>query len=224
MNEYPYFIASYPRSGSTWLRFILCHLFQPSIPHTMATVDRFIPYVDGADAWRAAVDRPLFIKSHRVGHNRDRVIWVYRHVGDVLISEWWYKQKFGGEARPLVEYLEADDWGAGWRAHVDYYFPCQLMLEYGELADPFRVWQIINQITPHYSFAEVGRAAAQCSFLHLQEVEQQGFGIYPSGDLNIKFFRKGCSDQWRSLPEKLQEKIIQKNYIQLRMLGYESTK
>lgn len=39
-------IASYPRSGSTYLRFILCNLYYPETTHTFETVNRLIPTIE----------------------------------------------------------------------------------------------------------------------------------------------------------------------------------
>lgn len=210
-------IASYPRSGSTWLRFILCHLYYPNARIDFAFVNKAIPDIDHAEGMRASLSPLLFFKSHRLRHGQ-RILFLHRHVGDVLISEYWYKRKFHGDTRTLEEFLASCDYGREWREHIDFYFPCQQAIGFDELGN----WEAILRILPQREPRDrIEHAIAQSSFDNLQSLEGGGFGdLYPSGDLSIRFIRDGRSGQWKELPRDLTDLLLEKNFTQLRVLGY----
>lgn len=212
----PYLIASYPRSGSTYLRFIIANLFYPQ-EHNFDTVNRFVPAIDDVNNIRESESDPLFYKTHAL-RNGQNIIHLHRHVGDVLISEYWYKQKFHKEDKTLYEWLFENDYGRNWRASINHYFPCKFDISYDELSDANVLVKL--PFIAGKSIDDIQAAIDASSFEKMQESETQGFGIYPSGDEEIKFIRKGLSGQWHDLDEQTQKRIIDKNYKELKILGY----
>lgn len=211
----PTIIASYPRSGSTWLRFILCNLLYPDIQHDFDSVNKHIPAIDNADDMKIAIEQPTFYKTHSLRHGQN-IIHLHRHVGDVLISEYWYKQKFHADGMTLFEYLIVTDYGKNWRDSIDFYFPCAKSISYDQLEDCMRLKYLIGS----YTIEEISAAIEKSSFSKMQKAEEKGFGIYPTGSPEIKFIRKGTTGQWRELDAQTQNRIIEKNYTQLKALGY----
>lgn len=211
----PRLIASYPRSGNTWLRFILCNLYFPDVEHDFASVNRLIPAIEDAGNVLNAVADPYFYKTHalRCGES---VIFLHRHVGDVLISEWWYKRKFHEDTRPLLEFIIATNFGENWRLSVDHYFPALEMIGYDDLDKP----EAIHQLCPDFSLEQIQIAIGKSSFGKMQKVEEKGFGTYPPGDPKIKFFRSGVSGQWKFFGAETIELLYLKNGPQLKVLGY----
>jgi len=212
-----YLIASYPRSGSTYLRFIIANLFQPEVEHDFNTVNQFVPAIDDVNNLKDCVDVPLFYKTHSLRYGQN-IIYLHRHVGDVLISEYWYKQKFSKEDKTLMEYIIENKYGDNWRASVNHYFPCRYQLKFDDIGDYGRL-----SFLPYFnekSIPEIQAAIEKSSFQKMSEAEEKGFGIYPTGDTEIKFCRKGTSNQWKELDEQTQERIIEKNYSELKVLGY----
>lgn len=223
----PTIIASYPRSGSTWLRFILANFYYPDVEHTFETVNCHIPSIDDTVGMRKAIELPFIFKTHLLRHGQ-QIIFLHRHVGDVLISEWWYKRKIDPEeTRDLCEYMEAVDYGKGWREHIDFYFPCSRSIGYDELPHVAAIMGIISPLAaPPRSLENLVdallMAIERSSFDKLRAIEEEvGLGEgYPHGDPTIPFVRTGKSGQWRELPAEAQSLLIEKNYIQLKALGY----
>lgn len=214
----PLIISSYPRSGSTYLRFILANLFYPKIEHTFETVNKLIPSIDG-DSKPTDV---FFCKTHRV-IPEETFIYIYRHVGDVLISEWYYKQKFHGDKRGFGKFLEACDYGMQWRENVDAYIDFENKIEFNEIGDATRISDVLDNIGFYFPagyMKGIKSAINKSSFDKMQEVEKLGFGEYPTGNPDIKFVREGTSGQYLKLPYRLRTLILEKNKEQLEKLGY----
>src|SRR5271154_483438 len=72
------FLVSYPKSGNTWIRFLLANLIFPEQPATFANIHRLVP--DPTDSAKRDFDRlprPRIIKSHDCYDPRyPRVIYV----------------------------------------------------------------------------------------------------------------------------------------------------
>jgi estrone sulfotransferase len=83
------FIASYPRSGNTWIRFVLADLATGS-QASFESIDRMFPGVGMHRDAPALAGGHRLIKTHEA-HRREYVhaVYVIRDVRDVLIS--WYR-------------------------------------------------------------------------------------------------------------------------------------
>lgn len=214
MLHHPILIASYPRSGSTWLRFVLCNLFHSDQIHDFNSVNQFIPPIDDPAGLLDGIQHPHFYKTHGK-HTSTNIIFLHRHVGDVLESEWWYKKKMWNEPRPLDQYLYDTDYGQEWREYIDFYYPAVMNLRYDDLGDP-DTYRPFARFSTEY----ILEAIRKSTFDNMREAEEGGFGIYPSGDLTIKFCREGKSGQWKKWPDPWRKLLIDKNKTQLKKLGY----
>lgn len=213
-----YIIASYPRSGSTYLRFVIANLLRPDIEHDFDSVNKTIPAIDDKANMKDSIERPIFYKSHSL-RNCQNIIYLHRHVGDVLISEYWYKQKFHKEDITLYEWIIHNDYGINWRASVNHYYPTDIHISYDELSSPVIIYDRLPKIGDKTE-SDWQVAIGKSTFNRMQDAEQKGFGIYPKGDEQIKFIRKGTSGQWKELDQQTQDRIVDKNYSELKILGY----
>lgn len=210
-------IAAYPRSGSTWLRFILANLLDDTVVHTFDSVNKLIPDMDNLEGMEVASPFRQFYKTHNVQFGGN-VIHVHRHVGDVLISEWWYKKKFHNEQRTLEQYLHDDDYGCGWRDFVRNYYGHHKAISYDNLGNANVLCVLL--LPQVFSTPSLQLAIHRSTADEMRKAEEHGFGIYPSGDSSIKFVREARSGQWKELDALTQSIIIEKNYLPLRILGY----
>lgn len=216
----PYIIASYPRSGSTWLRFILTNLMFPDKEHDFDSIHKTIPTIDHETELRESIHQPRFYKTHNL-RNSANIILLYRHVADVLVSEFFYKKKYDpGDDRTFMEFLIADDFGSNWRRQIDHYFPSHLMISYEQLKEDNSVEFIDRLSLQDFSPEQLNVARAKSVFESLQRIESKGFGIHPPGNLKIKFFRSGTSGQIHEYGSEITTLIEKKNFFQLKQLGY----
>lgn len=121
------FLVSHPRSGNTWIRFLLANLIHPDAPVTFDAVERIIPDTTAQSRrFFKRLPRPRFIKSHQYFDPRfKRVIYVVRDPRDVCISYYHFQRKyrFIEDGYPMERFVErfvnsdASDFGS-WGEHV----------------------------------------------------------------------------------------------------------
>ena len=91
------FLVSYPKSGSTWARFLVAALANPEKTVSFLNIDRLLPSISS----RSKRDlrnqpRPRLIKSHEYFDTRyQNVIYVVRDPRDVVLSQYRFFLKRG---------------------------------------------------------------------------------------------------------------------------------
>jgi len=91
------FLVSYPKSGNTWMRFLIANLLQQDPPVGLLDADSLIPSVDAkSKRFFDEMRSPRVIKSHFsfIPAYR-RVIYVVRDPRDVVMSQYHYQIKRG---------------------------------------------------------------------------------------------------------------------------------
>lgn len=122
------FLVSFPRSGNTWARFLVCNLMDPEHPVSFAELESRIPEIYFVpDRKLRAFLRPRVIKSHECFDPRyRRIIYIVRDPRDVLISyyEFQLKRRVISDECSLDEFLPRFMESAiepkigSWRDHV----------------------------------------------------------------------------------------------------------
>ncbi|HYZ78551.1 MAG TPA: sulfotransferase domain-containing protein [Gaiellaceae bacterium] len=86
------FLVSYPRSGSTWLRFLLANALRPERRVTFADVGDVVPDIyDETDRALRRRPEPRVLKSHEPYDERyRRVLYAVRDPADVAVSYYHY--------------------------------------------------------------------------------------------------------------------------------------
>jgi hypothetical protein len=122
------FLVSFPRSGNTWTRFLVCNLMNPDDPVGFAQLESRIPEIyDVSDRALRAFPRPRVIKSHECFDPRyKKIIYIVRDPRDVLVSyyEFQLKRRVISDDCSLEEFLprfmesEFEPKTGCWRDHV----------------------------------------------------------------------------------------------------------
>lgn len=107
-------IASYPKSGNTWVRFLLVNYLFGPVPESKF-VEQVAPYVEMIGQVHLADGARLLSKTHFpfVDHPfagaTERSIYIARHPKDVLLSNLDYMRMLGGAAATFTdaEYIKS---------------------------------------------------------------------------------------------------------------------
>ena len=122
------FLVSYPRSGNTWLSFILTNALHLDTPTTFNNLDQRCPdiYVNTGRFLRSRT-APRLLKSHeQYRGDYPRVIYLVRDPRDVALSYWRFLRKVEtiSDELPEAQYVEGflrglweTEYG-NWAAHV----------------------------------------------------------------------------------------------------------
>ena len=122
------FVVSYPKSGSTWLRFMLAEALSGD-EVDFETVDRVVPRVGAHRVPGFLPSGGRLIASHEpyrrtLGRSCSRAIYVARDIRSVAVSYYWFKVRRGeysGELSAFVDSLiegRVDGYGS-WPDHVN---------------------------------------------------------------------------------------------------------
>lgn len=108
-------IASYPKSGNTWLRFLVSNLvFGPQ--ESAAALNRLAPDVHELAEVPQLPDAPVLMKTHfpyspsmPLADRTGAALYIVRHPADVMLSNFHYARRRGGlrsdDATVLADYL-----------------------------------------------------------------------------------------------------------------------
>jgi len=115
------FIVSFPRSGNTWVRFLIAAMCHPGEEISFRNIERYVPDIHKSRGSIRFLARPRFIKSHTPCFDAfPRFVYVLRDGRDAMISYYHYalgRKSFRGSLRAFVESEGAARYGT-WSAHA----------------------------------------------------------------------------------------------------------
>lgn len=238
------FITSYPKSGNTWVRFLISNLIYPGGDTDFANIDDRIP-----DIYKrynediARMSRPRYLKSHQSFDPRyPKTLYIVRDIRSVLVSSYHYSVR-RGKIDPDMSYTEfgrlfldgsiSPQYGT-WKENVQSWMDARmrqpdrfLLIRYEDL-----ISNGIEELTRITSFFEQDRSPAQIQraydlskFDRMKVIEQKTGSSWADTKMsqrkNISFVRSGSSDEWQSLiDDELQELILEDCEDILQSLGY----
>lgn len=124
MRESDVFLGSYPRSGSTWLRFTLFEILSGQ-PATFESVNLGMRGPGTHNLGLAALPgNGRFLSTHEPYRKEyHRGVYLVRDVRDVVSSEFWYEKERGFGCRDFDDYLHLMLTGhkkyGSWQDHVN---------------------------------------------------------------------------------------------------------
>ncbi|MEQ8770328.1 MAG: sulfotransferase domain-containing protein [Phycisphaerales bacterium] len=189
-------LASYPKSGNTWVRFLLYALLHGP-PAKSIDVSKRIPDVHRPIPFTAPPSGPLYAKTHAALTDRHphidktaRAVYIVRHPKDVLLSGLNYRRLAGSDekALPAAQYVRtflaasgdpawASEGYGSWDAHVRSWtetdrFPVHVV-RYEDLkaGAPAQLRAIADFLGIDADDAAIERAAKASSFDALRALE-----------------------------------------------------
>jgi hypothetical protein len=229
------FLASYPRSGSTWLRFLLYESLAGE-SSGFGNVNESIP-----DVKEHKIGKPLMpnsgrlIKTHEVYHPEYRkAVYLVRDPRDVALSEYAYQTALGLVEQPLDDYLHAFlstgvNPFSSWPAHVESWLsaplsPDQLMVvKFEDLRKDSvaAVSEIIRFFGVAPDEARIGQAIANNSVERMKAKEKE---TPQRASKKGQFIRSGSVGGWRANLNETQVNIVRDHAAALLdRLGYPRT-
>ncbi len=213
------FLVSYPKSGNTWVRFLVANLVHTKEPVTFLNIESIVPSIYILpDRKLRELPRPRIIKSHECFMPRYRsVIYIVRDPRDVAVSYYYYnlKKRLLSADCTLDQYIPlfiADDLdmkSGPWGDHVLSWVRMQdtlerfLLLRYEDInADPIaELARVADFLNLSSDSREVRRAVELSSAKHMRGMEekQSDSWIFTKGmRKDIPFIRSATSGGWRS--------------------------
>ena len=236
------FLVSYPKSGNTWVRFLLANLIHPNETVGFANINQLLP-APGVLSKRflKTLPRPRILKSHEPFDVRFRkVIYLVRDPRDVAVSEYYFdrKKRYIAPEMTLEQFIkpflagETSSYGSWWEHAASwigprYGNPAFLLVRYEDLlTDPIGKTAKIAEFLGIKADEERLRAAVERSSAdRMRKLEQQDADKW-TGTKNtrkeIPFVRAAKSGGWKeSLPRPLVEEIEVAWFPLMNFLGYE---
>jgi hypothetical protein len=209
-------IASYPRSGNTWVRFLLANILRGQVD-SAAALDSIAPDIREV-ARQALASHSGFLKTHFLCspalpllERTAAAVYVVRQPADVLVSNYYYARRSADIAsEELDRYVNSflqhqgdtrwsklgfGSWAENVRSwlHGTHPFPV-ILVRYEDLhADPERVaMKIASGLGLEHSQQSIRAAAANSSFermraIELADIGQQRAGIFFKSQLQREY-------------------------------------
>ena len=202
------FVVSYPKSGNTWLRFVLAYMIDGSKNKlSFQEVDKIVPDVYVSKDWIDKMESPRFIKTHDVLLSHfPKTIYIVRDYRDVLISFYYYKialKEFEGDFSKFVRSNEITEPFGSWKEHVSKaLFSSKensnriLFLHYENMKNNFeQTLHLLSEFTGLKNF-ELTRIKELTNFENLQQTESESGSEFMNRS-GKKFFREGKTGSWK---------------------------
>lgn len=236
------FLVSFPKSGNTWLRFILGYYYYPETC-SFNTIDALLPDIHYNPDAISGMSERRFIKSHfpysklHQTEKYSKVVYVVRDGRDVMVSYYFYLKRGGvfsedisfEDALVIMEQATLFEY-SNWSMHVESWLTSGHsdlhLIRYEDLLDdPLGVAMgLFEFIGDPADPGKLQEALAQSDFKSLREKEEKmnDFWRGKPADPSIRFIRKGRKRDWENhFSEQQARQFYERNKKLYTRLGYE---
>lgn len=209
------FIVSYPRSGNTWTRMLICNLLYPEEEIDFDKKEIMIPgFSLKKSLLIRKLEKPRIITSHQ-NYQRDwpRIIYILRDPRDVMVSLYHYmirgnkikNKDFNAFVRNYLIWPGENTWQfhvKSWLLDNQIDSKNFLILRYEKMNDDpdEQVEKIARFLKLDRTKQQISNAVEKSSFKQLRYLEAKEAGKIK--DEKKRFYRKGCSNQWQEYFKK----------------------
>ena len=184
------FLISYPRSGSTWSRFLVANLVFPNEDVSFANLDRLVPATASVSRrMLERIPRPRIIKCHNYfDHRYGKVIYIVRDPRDVVLSEYRLalKRRRIPDGYPMQDYMarfirgEVNDYSS-WKENVGSWLAARgntdgfLLLRYEDMVKqpPVELARIARFLAIDAAPQRIAAAVERSSADRMRELEKK---------------------------------------------------
>ena len=205
------FLVSYPKSGNTWLSFILANLLKQNKDEIIDfySVVRYIPELEVHSNHLSQCSHPRVIKSHQL-YNKGfpKVIYCVRDGRDVYVSYYHHLKKRLPVETSFSEFLRKQDlYPSRWHTHVNSWIKQSnilLVIKYEDLLrNPYNEVDKINRLVygSRFNEEEILNAIEWSSFENMKRLEFERGRAFKSrldAQKATTFVRKGIQGDWKN--------------------------
>jgi len=232
------FLVSYPKSGNTWLRFLLSSYFSDQAVD-FYKIAQIIPDLHMELEAQKSDHHPLVIKTHspRIKTNGKKVIHLIRDGRDVAVSYFFHllKLKKIDPNCTFISFLKKFNEGqldgfGNWGEHTEYvlkHHENTLLVKYEVLLKEttLELKRIINYCGIPWDEIRAQKAIEQASFTRMQKLdvlEHDDMLHLKNSRKDIRFVRNGIAGEYKKYFSETQISVFnQKHNNMLYKLGYE---
>ncbi len=226
-------LNGYPRSGLTWLAFLLAQLLKPD-PKERLDLSSFEKYVPAASdlASRPSGRASQIVRCHsQFTPGWNKVVYLLRDPRDVMVSYWHFERLIGGESDlPLAEFLRSDNhWPCQWDQHVTGWTrPGRqsnlVIVRYEDLhTDPVAALQRVQKLAGmKWSPTQIEAAIEASRFEQMRAAEERTARTPGDGRSFEHFVRRGRVGSWQEEMGYTELRIVEEKFGKvMRQFAYE---
>jgi hypothetical protein len=239
------FLVSYPKSGNTWIRFLIANLKYPEKHPDFTNINQLVPdYEAHSKRSLNRLPRPRTLKSHQYFDPRYyKVLYIVRDPRDVVLAEYHFgiKQRLHNEDYPLTHYVSrflANDTGhayGSWFDHVaSWYFTRQndpgfLLVRYESLhsqpqVEMERIARFLGASTDPDKLKFAIEQSTGSRMRELEKMQSRVFSSTRETRQDLPYIRVAKAGGWRTnLPEQCVASIESAWGDLMETMGYELT-
>jgi hypothetical protein len=203
------FLVSFPKSGNTWMRFILANALYPQEQIDLRRIQSLLPTMHRSSAKEMrTLPSPRYIKTHSAFFSLyPRAVYLCRDYRDVVVSAFFHAKNRGLANGSISDFIRSgllNSFGP-WHWHVSSALEQQekfpekvLFLRYEDLRkDPAKKIAEVLEFCRINTSISAGEIAERTSFSKLRSTEEKGGSRSMDASGNF-FFRKGESGDWKN--------------------------
>ncbi|ANV84728.1 hypothetical protein AWQ21_10265 [Picosynechococcus sp. PCC 7003] len=219
------FFVSYPKSGTTWLQFIIANLLKKDDKEIIDfnTVLKYVYATKTRDRLLSKNPGERIIKSHDVflskHHKKYRkIIYLVRDARDVYVSYYHYLRKHLSSDMTFSEFLRKEDiYPSRWHTHVESWIEqpnVVLIIKYENLLK--NTYEEVCKVADvfgkgRFNEEKIRKAIEDSSFENMQLLEKERGRPFLTEDAAKKsttFVRKGIEGDWKNYFSKSDEEYL----------------
>ncbi len=234
------FLVSYPKSGNTWLRFLLGNIIYENVD--FSNMEKFVPdiYIVNNKKLKA-IPKPRILKSHEYFHPKyKKVVYIVRDPRSVAVSYYHYQIKFKkiDEKFPFSEFLvnfiagHYDSFGT-WSENIESWLATSeadtdkfILVRYEDLK--VSTYEQLKTITKFIGLNiddEVMKISIKkSSFDNMKSNEilnKTKIQVLRNSNIEMPFVRAGKIDEWKSYFSDSDHRLLVDNFgVTMQKLGY----
>ena len=235
------FLCTYPKSGTTWLGFLIAHAIRASESESLdlKSFNQYVPDVNllytkrgSLDAYTSKVDPRFFLCHATYDEQLPKVVYVVRDPRDTMLSYRHYQKFLKADYDVSLEDFCADDkhWPCDWDVHVaSWLMPRRhknlVVVRYEDLhLDAESALRAVFDLAELNVSTQRIKAAVEASRFDRMRDAEEKFGVHGkdarSGE---RFVRKGQVGSWRDeMSSEAIANLEEKYGDVMRLLGYET--